>query len=105
LSKEPPSNQREELALALCKRNIKKDMRTLASRHRSKSLPIPTDPSNLIEQLSALKWSKRNSIRVIASNAHGRAVCLTKELLLELDAQQELIRTHAKESVVKADLG
>src|SRR5204863_8309312 len=59
LSKEPPSNQREELALALCKRNIKKDMRTLASRHRSKRLPIVPDPSNLIEQLSALKSSKR----------------------------------------------
>ena len=55
--------------------------------------------------LSALKSSERNSIRVIVSNAQGRAVRLTKELLLESDAQQELIPIHAKESVVKADLG
>ena len=93
LSKEPAANQREELALAQCKRNIKKDMRTLASRHGSKSLPIVSDPSNLIKRLSALESSKRGSFRVFVSNAQGRAVGLTKELLLELDAQQELIPT------------
>jgi ParB-like chromosome segregation protein Spo0J len=93
LSNEPPANQREELAFAQCKRNIKKDMRTLASRHGSKSLPIVSDPSNLLKRLSALEPSKRGSFRVFVSNAQGRAVGLTKELLLELDAQQELIPT------------
>ena len=104
LSKEPPAYQRGELALALCKRNIKKDMRTLASRHGSKNLPIVAAPSNLIQQLSTLESRKRGSFRVFVSNAQGKAVCLTKELLLELDAQQELI-PDAEKSVAKADLG
>lgn len=93
LSKEPPKKQSEELSLSQCKRNIKRDMRTLASRHGSKSLPIMLDPSNLIRQLSALESSKPNSFLVFVSNAQGRAVCLTKELLLELGAQQELMPT------------
>jgi len=104
LSKESPANQREGLALPQCKRNIKKDMRTLASRHGLKSLPSVPDPSNLIKQLSALESSKPGSFRVFVSNTQGRNICLTKELLLELGAQGELI-PHAKEPVVKADLG
>jgi hypothetical protein len=91
LSKKPPAEQREELALPECKRNIKKDMRTLASRYGSRSPdPVP-DPSSLVRQLSALEFRKRGSFRVFVSNAQGKAVCLTKELLLELDAQQELL--------------
>jgi hypothetical protein len=103
LSKELPAHQRGELALALCQRNIKKDMRTLASRHESRSLRVVQDPSNLMIQLSALESRKRGSFRVFVSNAKGRAVCLTKELLSELGTQQELI-PHA-EPVAKADLG
>jgi len=93
LSKEPPANQREGLALAQCQKNIKKDMWTLASRHGSKSRPIVPDPGNLIKQLSALESSKPGSFRVFVSNAQGRNICLTKELLLELGAQGELIPT------------
>jgi len=98
LSKQPPAEQREELALPQCEKQIKKDMRMLASRHRSRSLTTVLDPANLIRQLSALESSKRGSFRVFVSNAQGRAVCLTKELLLELGAQEELI-PHAKEPV------
>jgi len=93
LSKEPAANQLEGLALPQCKRNIKKDMRTLASRHGSKSLPSVPDPSNLLRQLSALESSKPGSFRVFVSNAPGRNICLTKELLLELGAQGELLTT------------
>ena len=93
LSKEPPANQREELALPQCKRNIKKDMRILASRHGSQRLPIVPDPSNVIKQLSALESRKPGSFRVFVSNAPGRNICLTKELLLELGAQGEPIPT------------
>lgn len=98
LSKQPPAKQREKLALPQCEKRIKKDMRILASRHRSRSLTTVLDPANLIRQLSALDSSKRGSFRVFVSNAQGRAVCLTKELLLELGAQQELM-PHAKEPV------
>jgi hypothetical protein len=91
LSKKPSATQREELAIPQCKRNIKKDMRILASRHGSKSLPTVPDLSKLINQLSALESSKPGSIPVFVIDAPGRAVCLTKELLLELGAQQELL--------------
>ena len=103
LSNEPPANQREELALAQCKGNIKKDMRTLASRHGPKRLHIPPNRCNLIRKLFALESSKPGSFDVFASRAQGRAVVLTRELLLELDAQQELY-PDAKEPDVKADL-
>ena len=104
LSKESPAKQREELALPQCEKRIKKDMRILASRHRSRRLTTVLDPASLIRQLSTLESSKRASFRVFVSNAQGKAVCLTKELLLELDAQQELI-PDAKESIAKANLG
>ena len=93
LSKEPPADQREGLALPQCKKRIKKDMRTLASRHGLKSLPSVPDPSNLIKQLSALESSKPGSFHMFVSNAPGKGICLTKELLLELGAQGELIHT------------
>jgi hypothetical protein len=93
LSKEPPATQREELAIHQCKRNIKKDMRTLASRHGLKNLPSVPDPGNLIKRLFALESSQPGSFRVFVSNAQGRNICLTKELLLELGAQGELIPT------------
>lgn len=90
LSKALPANQREELALPQCRRNIKRDMWNLASRHGSKSLSLVLDPANLITRLSAFESKKRGSLRVFVSNAQGKAICLTKELLLELGAQQEL---------------
>jgi ParB-like chromosome segregation protein Spo0J len=93
LSKEPPANQREKLALPQCKKKIKKDMRTLGSRHGLKSLPSVPDPSNLTKQLSALESSKPGSFHIIVSNAPGKAICLTRELLLGLGAQRELIHT------------
>jgi hypothetical protein len=98
LSKQPPAKQREELALPQGEKRIKKDMRILASRHRSRSLTTLLDPSNLIRQLSALESRKPGSFHVFTSNARGKAVCLTRELLFELGAQQELI-PHAKEPV------
>jgi hypothetical protein len=91
LSKQPPAKQREELALPQCEKRIKRDMRILASRHRARSLTTVLDPSNLIRQLSALESRKSGLFHVFVSNAQGKAVCLTKELLLELGAQQELI--------------
>ncbi len=102
LSKGPPANQRDELALSYCKRNIKKDMRALASQHGPKRLHIPPNRCNLIRKLFALEASKPGSFDVFTSRAQGRAVVLTQELLLELDAQQELY-PNAKEPDAKAD--
>jgi hypothetical protein len=91
LSKKSSAIQRAELGIPRCKQNIKKDMRILASRHRSRSLPIGPDPSNLIKQLSVLESGEPGLIPVFVSEAPGRAVCLTKELFLELVAKQELL--------------
>jgi hypothetical protein len=44
LSKEPPSNQREELALALCKRNIKKDKERYAHSRIATQIEKPANP-------------------------------------------------------------
>jgi hypothetical protein len=96
LSKHQPTKQREELALSQCKKSIKKDMRALGSRYRSKILvPVP-DPANLIRLLSVFESRERGSVRVFVSKARGRNICVTEELLLEVGAQQELI-TNAKE--------
>jgi hypothetical protein len=104
LSKKPLAIQREELALPQCKKRIKRDMRTLASRHWSKSLPAVPDARNLIRQLSALQSSERCAFRVFRSNAKGRGVGLTKELLLELGLTQLELISDAKEQIAKADL-
>jgi len=98
LSKKSPPEQSAELALERCKKNIKKDMRTLACRHMGKTLPVVSDPRNLIGKLLALETGNAGSVRVLVSNARGRAIAVTKELLLEIDAQQELY-PHAKEPV------
>jgi len=50
---------------------------------------VESDPSSLIRQLSLFESSKPGSFRVYVSNAQGKAVCLTKELLLD-SVQKEL---------------
>ena len=79
-----------KLALERCKKNIKKDMRTLAGRHSAKNSPVIIDSRTLIGKLMARETNSPGSIPVVASNAPGRAVAVTRELLLEVDAQQEL---------------
>jgi len=93
LSKVPSANQRDELALPQCQRRIKKDMRALASRHGSKSVPTVPDASNLIRQLSELDSRKPGSFRIFVSNARGKAVCVTKDLFQEFEQvpKRELI--------------
>ena len=59
-------------------------MRTLAFRHGSRNLPIVPNPSHLFKQLSALESKEQGSFIVFVSSTRGKAVCVTKELLLEL---------------------
>ena len=73
-------------------RGIKKTIRLLVSRHRSKSLPTVPNLGNLAKQLSALE-AKLGSVSVAVVKAPGRAVFLTEELSQALGSQQELSLT------------
>jgi hypothetical protein len=90
LSKKSPAAQSTEMAMERCKRNIKKDMRTLACRQTAKTQPDLTDPRALIGKLLALETSSPGSLHIVVSNSEGKIVAMTRELLLEIDAQQEL---------------
>jgi hypothetical protein len=65
-------------------------MRTLAGRHSAKNSPVIIDSRTLIGKLMARETNSPGSIAVVVSNVPGRAVAVTRELLLEVDAQQEL---------------
>lgn len=88
-SKAPPEKQREALLLYRSERGIKKTIRTLVSRHRSKSSPTVPDLGNLIRLLAALESSKSSPISVAVIKAPGRAVFLTEELFRALGSQEE----------------
>jgi hypothetical protein len=90
LSKKSAPQQSAELALERCKKNIKKDMRTIACRHVVKTPPVVSEPRTLIGKLLALDTGNPGSIRVVVSNARGKTIAITRELLLEIDTQQEL---------------
>lgn len=93
-SKAPLEKQREELRLDQSKRGIKKTIRTLVSRHRSKSSPTVLDLSSLTvtdlgRRLSALDSSKFGPVSVEVIKAPGRTVFLTEELFRALGSQEE----------------
>jgi hypothetical protein len=54
-SKAPPERQREELRLYQSQRGIKKAIRLMVSRHRSRCLPAGLDPGNQAGRFSALE--------------------------------------------------
>jgi hypothetical protein len=54
-SKERPDKQREALRFYQTEKGIKKTIRALVGKHRSKTLPAVTDLNGLISQLSALE--------------------------------------------------
>jgi hypothetical protein len=60
-SKMPPERQREELTSYQSQRGVKKTIRLLVSRHRSKSLPAVLDLCNLARQRSAVDTPSMDS--------------------------------------------
>jgi hypothetical protein len=90
-SKASPEEQREALWRYQSERGIKKTVRTLISRYRSKGSPTAPDLGNLVRRLSALASSKLGPISVAVIKAPGRAVFVTEELFRDLGAQEELI--------------
>ena len=97
-SKESPEEQREELWCYRNKRGINKSVRTLVSRHQSKSSPTVPDVGDLIRLLSALESGKLGPVSVAVTNAPGRAVFLTEELFRILGTHEELAFTCATNS-------
>jgi hypothetical protein len=92
-SKELPDKQREAFKFYQIEKGIKKTIRTLVGKHRSKTSPAVTDLSGLISQLSALDSSKIDPIRVVLIKGPGRAVSVTEELFRDLRSQEELTLT------------
>ena len=97
-SKSPPEKQREAFWLYQSERGIKKTIRTLVSRQRSKSSPSVPDVGDLIRLLSALESGKLGPVGVAVINAPGRAVFLTEELFRTLGTLEELAPTCATNS-------
>jgi hypothetical protein len=102
-SKASPEKQREALRLYQSERGVKKTIRTLVSRHRSRSSPTVPDLSSLtvadlgrlVRCLSAIESSKLGAVSVAVIRAPGRTVFLTEELVRVLGSQEELPLTCA----------
>ena len=90
-SKASREEQREALRLYQSERGVKKKIRFLISRHRSKRLPtVPDlDLGNLVRRLSALASTKLGPVGVALLKAPGRTVFLTEELFRALGLQKE----------------
>jgi hypothetical protein len=97
-TKAPPEEQREALWRYQSERGIKKAIRTLISRHRSKSSPTVLDLGNLGRRLSSLASSKFCPVRVQVIDVPGRTIFLSEELFRALPSQEELPLTCATNS-------
>jgi hypothetical protein len=97
-SKAPPEEQQAAFRLFQSERGIKKTIRTLVSRHRSKSLPVVPDLGDLARQLSALDTSKFGPVSMAVIRAPGRVIFLTEEIYQALRSQEELTLTCASNS-------
>jgi hypothetical protein len=84
----PAVEQCEALWQYRTERGIKKTIRELVSRHRSKNTPTPPDLANLVTRLAALRQNQLNSVKVGVIKNAGKAIYLTEELALTLDFQQ-----------------
>ena len=94
----PPEEQQAAFRLFQSERGIKKTIRTLVSRHRSKSLPAVPDLGDLARQLSALDTSKFGLVSMAVIRAPGRVIFLTEEIYQALRSQEELTLTCASNS-------
>jgi hypothetical protein len=105
-SKASPEQQRVALRVYQSERSVKKTIRTLVSRHRSKSLSAVPDLSSLtvadlgrlVRRLSAIESSTLGAVSVAVIRAPGRTVFLTEELVRALGSQEELPLTCATNS-------
>ncbi len=89
-SKRSPKEQREALWLYQNTRGVKKAIRNLVSRHRSKRLPSAPDVGSVVRRLSAQEPRMLGAISVAVIKVPGRILCLSEELWQTLGPQEEL---------------
>jgi hypothetical protein len=85
---ETPEEQRNLLLQYRSERGIKKTIRELISRHRSRKNSLDLDLTNLACRLSTLRPNQLTSVKVGIVKSSGRALYLTEELAAALDGRQ-----------------
>ncbi|MGZ4877117.1 MAG: hypothetical protein ACXVIO_02980 [Candidatus Angelobacter sp.] len=87
-SQETPEEQREALWRHRTENGIRKTIRHLVSRHRSKRAPTQPNFDHVAARLAAMLPSQRNSVKVGVIKSAGKAIYLTEELAMALDLRQ-----------------
>ena len=85
---ETAEKQRDILLQYRSERGIKKTIRELISRHRSRKNSLDLDLTNLACRLSTLRPNQLTSVKVGIVKSSGRALYLTEELAAALDGRQ-----------------
>jgi len=83
-----PEEQKEALWRHRTENGIRKTIRHLVSRHRSKSAPAQPNFDHVAARLAAMPPSQKNSVKVGVIKNSGKAIYLTEELALALEALQ-----------------
>jgi hypothetical protein len=83
-----PNQQRKALWQCRSERGIGKKIQALVSRHRLRSSPTVLDFADLVRHLSSLDSNKFGPVSVAVTDAPGKALLVTKELLRALGLQQ-----------------
>lgn len=92
-SKKAPEEQVELLGHHQSQRDIKRSIRILISRHRSKRSQAAPDLGKLVSGLCSLDLSKLGSVSVEVIKAPGKTIFLSEPLFRALEAQGELALT------------
>lgn len=87
-SQTAPDEQKEVLWQHRTEKGIKRTIRNLVSRHRSKSAPAQPNFDHVAACLAAMPPNQMNSVKVGVIKNAGRAIYLTEELALALDSWQ-----------------
>jgi hypothetical protein len=87
-SQKPPEEQKEVLWQHRTEKGIKRTIRNLVSRHRSKSAPAQPNFDHVAAHLAAMPPNQMNSVKVGVIKSAGWAIYLTEELALALDSRQ-----------------
>jgi hypothetical protein len=90
-----PEGQREELSQYRNTRGIRKTIRDLISRHRSKTPPTGANVDDLIRLLPALQSGEVGPVTVVLVKVPEKVVFVSEELFSTLRTQQELAVTCA----------
>lgn len=90
LSKESRDDQLKELRLYRSRKGVNRTIKTLVSRHRPASSPAMLSVDDLARLASGIASGRLGSVSLVVTNAPGRAVFVTEELVRTLGSQKEL---------------